>query len=127
MKPVTFAQFIMQRMNGVPYSRFDDEAKRAMVDFMRSDIPLSVEDRKLFAGDLENYYFPPSPHQKRARRRQAKARFLKSLIKHVAAANKDSKIPKPVAKAEKFFATQLGLTVGTMKKRIQRAKLVPSK
>jgi hypothetical protein len=108
---------------------FNDDAKRAILELLRSKVPLNAVFRELFADELEKYfYFPPSPHQKRKEERQLHARILETHIGMTMRSEGCSR-PKALEKvAEWWFMdepTSPSDPVEALKQRLKRAKREP--
>jgi hypothetical protein len=131
MKIMTAAQFIRENtkhLKGVTdEALITSETKRAYIKLVRSDVRLPRSMREIFAVLLEADFFPTSPRQERAGARQRKAEFIRSLISLIAAEKKAKDIPRPTEEALNDVATIYKVSVETMKKRIQRAKIAPLK
>jgi len=56
------------------------DARRAIIDLFRSDVPLGRMFRDWLAFALEGYFFPRSPHQKRKTKRRFEASVIELQI-----------------------------------------------
>jgi hypothetical protein len=63
-EPGSDFQFLRERIGEDWVAETNDDAKRAIVDLLRSDIPLSTATRDWVAYMVEKFFFPLSPHQK---------------------------------------------------------------
>lgn len=131
MKPMTAAQFIRENtkhLKGVTdEALIKSETRRAYIKLIRSDVPLPRRLREVIAVLLEANFFPTSPRQEREMARQRKAEYIRALIKLIARENRAKGIPRPTEEALNGVANIYKVSVETLKKRIQRAKLVPLK
>ena len=97
---VDYVEFLRQRTRDLTLDNFEEGAKRALIELVASDVPLTSEFRRLIAGDLRNHFFPPKPHERRAARRQFEASLYGSLRQHLAVKFKQEGSKAPVADAE---------------------------
>jgi hypothetical protein len=74
-------QFIANRLDQSKSAHFDDDAKRALVDLVKSDIPLDRPMRQQIAGELQRLYFPNA--RERRERKQAKNQYIEQLKSHL--------------------------------------------
>jgi hypothetical protein len=137
-KPKSDWDFIRERVTLEALKRFNDDAKRAILDLLRSNVPLSAAFRELFADELEKYFlFPPSPHQRRKEKRQLQASILESHIERTMDSERCSRSEAMKRVAELFASewfTSDGLAdmrlkstsnsdaVEALKQRLKRAK-----
>jgi hypothetical protein len=109
--------FLRERATADGLNELNDRGKQAILDLLRSGVPLDVF-RELFANKLEeDYFFPPSPHQKRKRKRQLQARIFEGDIGTIMSTEHCSR-----AKAREKLAERSRITTETLEKRLKRAK-----
>jgi lambda repressor-like predicted transcriptional regulator len=109
-------QFLFDRLKGVDDANIYDEMYRAMVDLLRSDIPLDRYSRQSIAESLWRLAFPNPARDARQKRRvqAAVAEDLKRFLQYRG---------EPALKAEQLVAEALGVkSVDALRKRRQRAK-----
>jgi hypothetical protein len=122
-------RFIRERLAGVPAGVPGNPSKHyietylhALVELVRSDIPLDPDTRQLIAGALEEYYFPG----KRARQEKRRAETfsflqvvdgMKNFLRH------NKKKPLSALDAEAVIAERMyGISVDALRQQITRAR-----
>jgi hypothetical protein len=112
-------RFFRERLNGVPD---DVEAYlHALVELVRSDVPLDPDTRDLLADVVEEFYFPKKREREEARRRDA-FYFVQSVDKLKAWLRKNKKKPLSALDVEEMTAKFFRIEVETLRKRYQRAR-----
>ena len=109
-------QFIFDRLKGVKDANVYDEMHRAMVDLLRSDIPLDRKSRQWIADLFWRLAFPnPASEARQKRRLRAEmADDLKRICEECG---------MTALEAEQAVAKDLGFkTVDALRKHMQRAK-----
>jgi len=110
-------QFIFDRLKGVKdvNNNVWDAIHRAMVDLLLSDIPLDRYSRDSIAESLRRLAFP-DPKAEREMKKQVFARAVADQKRYLESRGMTA------AEAEKLIAEQFGLTVETLRQRIQRTR-----
>jgi hypothetical protein len=105
-------QFIHRRLHGVTPDEFEAAGKLAMVDLIKSEVPLDRRVRQLIAGELYSLYFPNSARDHRTKQ-QNEIAMIESMKRHLLHEGKTA------AEADKRIAGVLGISVEALQKRMQ--------
>ena len=87
--------------------KVEDTYRRAFVDLLRNDIPLSQATRDLMAGELERLWWPDPEAKKRARRLM-RATVIRRDLEVSIAKNKREGVKRPVKEAKDKIAKHWG-------------------
>jgi hypothetical protein len=109
-------QFLSDRLSGVSSDDdYDNKWKQAIVDLVKSDIPLDPRSRSLLAGDLHRLYFPNDERDRRDKQRM-EAAWIEELMETALSRGMTT------AEAREEIAKALGInSVEALRKRVQRA------
>ena len=113
VKDAPAMEFLYDRLKGVEAKNVDRAMHRAMVDLLRSDIPLNHQSRQWIADLFWGLAFPNPPKEAQNKRR-AKAAFAASLKRYLIGRGTTG------LEAEQFVAETFGLTVAALRKRMER-------
>jgi hypothetical protein len=110
-------RFLDERLAGCLVGDYERVMHRAVVDLMRSDIPLDREARNLVATALE-YFDSPEPPEMKARLRQMIWAGVAAQIKRRLEERGNTSL-----EAERIVAEHFGLSIDALRKRIRRARI----
>lgn len=120
--PPPAMKFINDRLQEVPHDdpEFDSKWKLAIVDLVKSDIPLDPRSRSLLAGELRRLYFPNAERDHREHQRM-EAAVIDDLEEELLSRG------MTVAQAREAVVQTLGKAlrinnVDALRKRMQRAQ-----
>jgi hypothetical protein len=82
-EPGSDFQFLRERIGEDWVAESNDDAKRAIVDLLRSDIPLSTAARDWIAWSVEKSFFPLSPPQKKKLYQAIRAGLAEMKIREI--------------------------------------------
>src|SRR5262249_45337425 len=99
--------FISERIENCDPEKVEDTYRRAVLDLLRSDIPLSRFTRDLVAGEWERLWRPDPEAEKRARR-LIKATVIRADLEVAIAENKRKGVKRPVKEAKNKIAKHWG-------------------
>jgi hypothetical protein len=112
--------FLAKRFMGCQDAeKLEDTHRHALVDLLRSDVPLDRRTRNWIAGELERLSWPNPEAEKRARR-QAKAYVIRKDLDAAIAENKQAGVVRPVKAAKDKVAVHWGHQSGdALRKELQ--------
>jgi hypothetical protein len=108
-------EFLNKQIEHVQPDEFNDKWGKAIIDLLRSDIPLDDGIRDLIATDLYYYYFPNPVRDRRNKRQDQLDSFIaqKQLLVE--------RMGETPTKAVELIAKRWKLSVDALRQRIKRA------
>jgi hypothetical protein len=108
-------EFLNKQLEQVQPDEFNDKWGKAIIDLLRSDIPLDDGIRGLIATDLYYYYFPNPARDRRNRRQDQLESFIAQKQFLV------ERTGETPTKAVELIAKRWYLSVDALRQRIKRA------